>query len=145
MSYIWSDPIWRMRRLAWAFAGRLCDQYHNLMSWLNWMTNEEHVYASVGDPCGRVITGLTSSSDHMLSHRALPPRCSQVRNHGKKIKCWLRMARVFFPTEISHFRLKYFLSSVQNNSNDDFPFYVWYNSVGTQKGTSVLSGLSIIS
>ena len=24
----------RMRRIAWAFAGRLCDKYHNLMSWL---------------------------------------------------------------------------------------------------------------
>ena len=24
----------RMHRLAWAFAGRLCDKYHNLMSWL---------------------------------------------------------------------------------------------------------------
>ena len=24
----------QMRRLAWAFAGRLCDKYHNLMSWL---------------------------------------------------------------------------------------------------------------
>ena len=24
----------RIRRLAWAFAGRLCDQYHNLMNWL---------------------------------------------------------------------------------------------------------------
>ena len=24
----------RMRRLAWAFTGRLCDKYHNLMSWL---------------------------------------------------------------------------------------------------------------
>ena len=24
----------RMRRLAWAFAGRLCDKYHNRMSWL---------------------------------------------------------------------------------------------------------------
>ena len=24
----------RMFRLAWAFAGRLCDRYHNLMSWL---------------------------------------------------------------------------------------------------------------
>ena len=24
----------RMRRLAWVFAGRLCDKYHNLMSWL---------------------------------------------------------------------------------------------------------------
>ena len=24
----------RMRILAWAFADRLCDEYHNLMSWL---------------------------------------------------------------------------------------------------------------
>ena len=24
----------RLRRLAWAFAGRLCDKYHYLMSWL---------------------------------------------------------------------------------------------------------------
>ena len=24
----------QMHRLAWAFAGRLCDKYHNLMSWL---------------------------------------------------------------------------------------------------------------
>ena len=23
----------RMRRLAWAFAGRLCDKHHNLMRW----------------------------------------------------------------------------------------------------------------
>ena len=27
----------RMRRLAWAFAGRLCDKYHNLISWLIWV------------------------------------------------------------------------------------------------------------
>ena len=30
----------RMRRLAWAFAGRLCDKNHNLMSWL------KHAYES---------------------------------------------------------------------------------------------------
>ena len=24
----------QMRRLTWAFAGRPCDKYHNLMSWL---------------------------------------------------------------------------------------------------------------
>ena len=29
-----SDETTQMRRLAWAFAGRLCDKYHNLMSWL---------------------------------------------------------------------------------------------------------------
>ena len=27
------ESVW-MRRLAWAFAGRLCDKYRNLMSWL---------------------------------------------------------------------------------------------------------------
>ena len=27
------ETAW-MRRLAWAFAGRLCDKYHNIMSWL---------------------------------------------------------------------------------------------------------------
>ena len=26
----------RMRRIAWVFAGRLCDKYHNLVSWLKW-------------------------------------------------------------------------------------------------------------
>ena len=26
----------RLRRLAWAFAVRLCDKYHNLMCWLIW-------------------------------------------------------------------------------------------------------------
>ena len=27
----------RMRRLAWAFAGCLCDKYHNRMGWLIWL------------------------------------------------------------------------------------------------------------
>ena len=53
-SYFWSDPsstsiryvreqrrLWReaqsrLSSLAWAFAVRLCDKYHNLMSWLSW-------------------------------------------------------------------------------------------------------------
>ena len=37
----------RMLRLAWAFAGRLCDKYHNLMSWLNlgfYFQGSESVY-----------------------------------------------------------------------------------------------------
>ena len=34
------EDAW-MRRLAWAFAGRLCDKYHNLMSWLSY-SNESH-------------------------------------------------------------------------------------------------------
>ena len=29
----------QMRRLVWAFIGRLCDKYHNLMSWLNFDDN----------------------------------------------------------------------------------------------------------
>ena len=29
-----SDETARMRRLAWAFAGRLCDKYHKFRSWL---------------------------------------------------------------------------------------------------------------
>ena len=30
--------VWFLVKLfvAWAFAGRLCDKYHNLMSWLKW-------------------------------------------------------------------------------------------------------------
>ena len=31
-----SSATARMRRLAWAFADRLCDKYHNLMSWPMW-------------------------------------------------------------------------------------------------------------
>ena len=29
-----SGETGRLRRLDWAFNGRLCDKYHNLMSWL---------------------------------------------------------------------------------------------------------------
>ena len=29
----------QMRRVAWAFAGSLCSKYHNLMSWLIFMSN----------------------------------------------------------------------------------------------------------
>ena len=29
-----SDETARMRRLTWAFDGRLCNKYHNLMNWL---------------------------------------------------------------------------------------------------------------
>ena len=36
----------RMRRLAWALAGRLCDKYHNLMSWLSDLIAEVKVKCS---------------------------------------------------------------------------------------------------
>ena len=39
----------RMHRLVWAFAGRLSDKYHNLMSWLNWTqyVPTGHSYAQI--------------------------------------------------------------------------------------------------
>ena len=36
----------RMRRLAWAFAGCLCDKYHNLKSWLK--LNQQHFCFQAG-------------------------------------------------------------------------------------------------
>ena len=40
--------LWRTlkvlaRLLAWAFAGRLCDKYHNLMSWLIFFFNQSQI------------------------------------------------------------------------------------------------------
>ena len=34
-----SETVW-MCRLAWAFAGHLCDKYHNLVSWLIWLLED---------------------------------------------------------------------------------------------------------
>ena len=46
----------RMCRVAWAFAGRLCDKYHNRMSWL---INEcEHVGFMLDVSFGHTITKL---------------------------------------------------------------------------------------
>ena len=43
-----SDETVRMRRLAWAFAGRpagrLCEKHHNLMSWLNFSFCESWIF-----------------------------------------------------------------------------------------------------
>ena len=36
----------QMRRFAWAFAGRLCDKYHNCMSWLNY-DYDDHIYTAI--------------------------------------------------------------------------------------------------
>ena len=35
---IWAI-LWDYGTWVWAFAGRLCDKYHNLMSWLKWEKN----------------------------------------------------------------------------------------------------------
>ena len=44
----------RMRRLAWAFAGRICDKYRNLMSWLAYCNDpkfsDRQVWAKCVDP-----------------------------------------------------------------------------------------------
>ena len=37
----------QMRRIAWSFAGRLCDQYHNLMSWLIFESAFYAIYRAV--------------------------------------------------------------------------------------------------
>ena len=53
----------RMRRLAWAFAGRLCDKYHNLISWLIYLLQTcGHTWKSVwGALEGCVIHLYTST------------------------------------------------------------------------------------
>ena len=47
MSDFWSGPlstsilhVCEQRRLWWDCAGRLCDKYHNLMSWLEWKSSK---------------------------------------------------------------------------------------------------------
>ena len=43
-----SDETAQMRRLVWAVTGRLCDKYHNLMSWLIFVFGVEfYVYTSL--------------------------------------------------------------------------------------------------
>ena len=42
-SCVWTaKALERLRRLAWAFAGCLCDKYHNLMGWLNYWFSAAH-------------------------------------------------------------------------------------------------------
>ena len=44
----------QMRRLAWAFAGRLCDKYHNLMSWFKFDQDWPTGFREIQDwKCGR--------------------------------------------------------------------------------------------
>ena len=40
----------RMRRLTWTFSVRLCDKYHNLMSWLNWCLQVTYIPPQRQDP-----------------------------------------------------------------------------------------------
>ena len=58
----------RMRRLAWAFAGRLFDKYHNLMNWLIWFDRA----------CPRMIVG----NETALWPDARPREMLTVRSSG---------------------------------------------------------------
>ena len=59
----------RMRRLAWAFAGCLCDKYHNLMSWLKWF-----IICFNSEPVSEVLSNTKLKMSQLmrlwyLSHR----------------------------------------------------------------------------
>ena len=48
------------RMLTWAFAGRLCDKYHSLMSWLKYINS--HIKKNKedgGEPSKFIVTKLT--------------------------------------------------------------------------------------
>ena len=51
----------RMRRLAWAFARRLCDKYHNLMSWLNYKIDFDVHFLACTPTKGWSQLSITSS------------------------------------------------------------------------------------
>ena len=49
-----SGKTTQMHRLVWAFAGRLCDKYHNLMSWLKyWLSTATNM--DFTETCGRML------------------------------------------------------------------------------------------
>ena len=80
----------QMRRLAWAFAGRLCDKYHNLMSWLSFIELHlcfqripfsDHINTSIKDQtflylqqCN-ILTFLCEDNDSWYKN-ALTPRAT---------------------------------------------------------------------
>ena len=45
-----SDETAQMHRLAWAFAGHLCDKYHNLMSWLIFLSEFNTTFTLILKP-----------------------------------------------------------------------------------------------
>ena len=45
---LWVRTAKALARLAWAFAGCLCDKYHNLMSWLIWCLGQNVEFDSIG-------------------------------------------------------------------------------------------------
>ena len=46
-----SDKTAQMLRLTWAFTSRLCEKYHNLMSWLKYSSSPYHYHSNKIEPC----------------------------------------------------------------------------------------------
>ena len=63
------QTVW-MRRLAWAFAGHLCDEYHNLMSWLKGLryTLKYHTYACLWHGKHSSFCGYSEQTMHWQSY-----------------------------------------------------------------------------
>ena len=54
----------RMRRLAWAFAGRPCDKYHNLMSWLKQASIKRDDYNNTKLICNLLVLHTGDNDSH---------------------------------------------------------------------------------
>ena len=67
----------RMRRLAWAFAGRLCDKYHNLMRWLIslWEPERRISYCSIVKRLMNVDLNFIANTDMSTSKRSPRAKC----------------------------------------------------------------------
>ena len=85
----------RLRRLAWVFAVRLCDMYHNLMSWLNYITKVlvkvSEIWQQNNSWYCFVLFSFVSRSDKMsLVSLATTPRFCIICHFqvGNKISWW---------------------------------------------------------
>ena len=58
----------RMRRLARAFAGGICDKYHNLMSWLKYLYGVKSKWCEIENVFGLEIIILKTSGLYVLEH-----------------------------------------------------------------------------
>ena len=60
------ETAW-LRSLAWAFAGCLCDKYHNLMSWLKWaVTREKVAYSNRAKSCKLYYSNCAKSANRVM-------------------------------------------------------------------------------
>ena len=78
----------RMRSFAWAFAGRICDKYHNLMSWLMLALIKRYGYAadvSVNSETG-IMSGIPLLSDVSMQCYLIIENINVMKNHYKTPK-----------------------------------------------------------